>query len=157
MIRARSELYSISAYQQYLKKREGNIRLDFNENTNSPSPKVIRAIQKIDGESVSMYPNPELLKEKLASFLKLKKEQVLLANGSDEAILLILYSFLEKGDKIIIPNPTFPMYELYAASIGAKIKKVEYNTDLTFPTKRIEAEITPDTKIIILVSPNNPT
>lgn len=157
MIRARNELYSISAYNPPLKERGGKIRLDFNENTNGPSPKVIRAIQEMNGESVSMYPDPAPLKEKLAFFLNLKKEQVLLANGSDEAILLTLYSFLERGDRIIIPDPTFSIYELYAASIGADIKKVEYNADFTFPTKKIISEIIPKTRMIILVSPNNPT
>lgn len=157
MIRARSELYGISAYQPPLKERTGKIRLDFNENTNGPSPNVIRAVQELRGENLSMYPDPSPLKEKIASVLKLKKEQVLLANGSDETILLTLYSFLEKGERIIIPEPTFPIYALYAASVGANIIKVEYNEDLTFPTEKIISEITPNTKMIILVSPNNPT
>ncbi len=157
MIRARSELYKLSAYQPPLKERVGKVRLDFNENTSGPSPKVIRAVQEFSAEYLSMYPDPNPLKEKIASVLKMKKEQVLLANGSDEAILLTLYSFLEKGDKIIIPDPTFSIYELYAASIGADIKRVEYNEDLTFPTKRTIAEIDSKTKMIILVSPNNPT
>src|SRR3989338_2134648 len=157
MIRARKELYTVSAYQPPLKERVGKIRLDFNENTNGPSPKVVRAIKELRGEELSMYPDPDPLKEKIALFLKVRKEQVLLANGSDEAILLSLYSFLERGDEIIIPDPTFPIYELYAASIGAELKKVEYNEDLTFPAEKVMKEINCKTKMIILVSPNNPT
>ena len=137
--------------------RENKLRLDFNENTIGCSLKVIQALQQIDANKLSVYPEYTKFRKKIASFLKINENELLLTNATDEAIQLVMNTFVEKGDEVIIPVPTFAMFKFYASLAEAKTKEVLYEENLTFPTERIISSISSKTKIVILVNPNNPT
>jgi len=137
--------------------RENKLRLDFNENTIGCSPKVIQALRQVDANKLSVYPEYTKFMKKLASFLKINENELLLTNATDEAIQLVMNTFVEKGDEVIIPVPTFAMFKFYASLAEAKIKEVLYEEDLTYPIDSIINSISSKTKIVILVNPNNPT
>ncbi|PIN79642.1 histidinol-phosphate transaminase [Candidatus Woesearchaeota archaeon CG10_big_fil_rev_8_21_14_0_10_34_8] len=157
MIKPKKELFLVKPYKPPLKNRKGKICLDFNENTSGPSDKVLDAVRNIDNNNLSMYPDYSELKKKLSVFLGFKDEELLITNGIDESIMLLTFAYLNKGDEVILPVPTFSLYNLYCSILGAKITKVSYNEDLSFPTDEVINSITKKTKIIVLVSPNNPT
>jgi histidinol-phosphate aminotransferase len=158
MIKARKAVVEMDEYNPPTSGRESYLRLDFNENTVGCSPKVIETLKKIKQESLSVYPEYIDFRKKLAKFLKVKFDQVIPTNATDEAIKTVIETYIEKGkDEIIIPVPTFAMFKFYAQLNEAIIKEVLYNDDLSFPTERVLKEINPKTKIVVLVNPNNPT
>lgn len=156
-IKPKLSVQNIKQYDPPTKNRKGKLRLDFNENTIGCSPKVIEALKNISSEEISVYPEYSKFREKLASYLNLKSPEIILTNGTDEAIKVVMDTYLDKNDEIIIPTPTFAIFSMYASVIGTKIKTVLYNKDLSFPTEKVLECISSKTRIIVLVNPNNPT
>jgi len=157
MIQPKKAIEEMDAYNPPLEGRRDMLRLDFNENTVGCSPKVLNAINNIKEVEIAAYPEYSKFKTKLANFLKIPKEKVIVTNATDEAIMVIMNAYIEKGDEIILPVPTFAMFKFYAQLTEAKIKEIPYTSNLTFPTKKLLAAITKKTKLIILCNPNNPT
>ena len=153
----KKQVIELDAYHPPTDGREDMLRLDFNENTIGCSPKVIKALKKITASQLSVYPEYGNFIKKIANHLGVNTDEILMTNGTDEAINLILGAFTNIGDEIIIPTPTFTMFRFYATLTGAKINEILYNEDLSFPFKRIMEQINEKTKIVVLVNPNNPT
>ncbi len=84
-------------------------------------------------------------------------EELLLTNGTDEAIHIICETYLEPGDEALIVVPTFAMYEIYAAATGARAISIPAAADFKFPTERVLANISKRTRFIAVANPNNPT
>jgi histidinol-phosphate aminotransferase len=82
---------------------------------------------------------------------------VALTNGVDEAIHVLFETFLEAGDEVLLPLPTYTMYEIYASATDASIVPALACDDLHFPFERLLAAITPRTKIIAIANPNSPS
>jgi histidinol-phosphate aminotransferase len=82
------------------------LRLDFNENTFAPSPKVIERLRQITAEGLTKYPEREGVERITAAHFGLQADQVLLTNGVDEAIHLVCAAFLEQNDGAIICLPS---------------------------------------------------
>ena len=78
------------------------LRLDFNENTLAPSPKVIERLQAMTAEGLTKYPEREAVERIVAAHFGLQADQVLLTNGVDEAIHLVCAAFLEEDDEAMI-------------------------------------------------------
>jgi histidinol-phosphate aminotransferase len=133
------------------------LRLDFNENTLACSPKVREVLGRISAGDLTRYPEREPVEAIVAAHLKLAPPQVALTNGVDEAIHVLFETFLEAGDEILLPVPTYTMYEVYASATEARIVTVQAAADLQFPFERLLAAITPKTKIIAIANPNSPS
>jgi histidinol-phosphate aminotransferase len=82
---------------------------------------------------------------------------VALTNGVDEAIHVLFETFLEAGDELLLPVPTYTMYEVYASATDARVVAVQAADDLQFPFERLMAAITPRTKVIAIANPNSPS
>jgi histidinol-phosphate aminotransferase len=143
-------------YHPPLGSREG-LRFDFNENTLSCSPRVLEALGKISAADLTKYPERESVEKKVAASLNLSPDQVLLTNGVDEAIHILCQTFLGHGDELLLPTPTYSMYEVYGSGTEASIKTVPPEEDFRFPIGRLLNAITPRTKLIAIASPNSPT
>ena len=137
--------------------RKDKIKLDLNENLMGCSLKVIEALKKVTYDEISMYPEYDTFMNKLASYLNLEINNLMITNGADDALRVIMDTYLDKRDEIIIPIPTFYIFESYSEIIGAKKKFVYYNNDLSFPVENILEKINDNTKMIAIVNPNNPT
>ena len=157
MIEPRKAIEEMEPYSPPLESRRGLLRLDFNENTVGCSPKVLEAINNIKEEEIAAYPEYRKFKAKLANSIKVEPKKLMIANATDEAIAVIMQAYIEKGDEIILPIPTFAMFKFYAQLAEAKIKEILYTTNLTFPTKKVLTAINKKTKLVILCNPNNPT
>ncbi len=133
------------------------LRLDFNENTFSPSPRVIEKLQTLTAEGLTKYPEREPVEEIVAKHFGLNGNQVLLTNGVDEAIHLMCCAFLDANDEALIATPSFFMYDVNIQMMTPHLRKVQADETLEFPFERFMAAITERTKLIIIASPNNPT
>lgn len=156
MLKARDAVLRLKEYHPPLGGRTG-MRLDFNENTAGCSPRVLERLKSLGPEELAKYPEREPVERAVAEFLGLRSEQVLLTNGVDEAIHLLCEAYLEPGDEVLIPVPTFSMYEIYAAAAGAEVITVPSDKRFRFPMERMLRAITPRTRLIAIANPNNPT
>jgi len=93
----------------------------------------------------------------VAEHLGVAAEQVALTNGVDEAIHVLFETFLEDGDELLLPVPTYTMYEVYASATDARAVTVQAAEDLQFPFERLLSAITPRTKIVAIANPNSPS
>jgi histidinol-phosphate aminotransferase len=133
------------------------LRLDFNENTLACSPAVLAAIQNLSAADLTRYPEREPVEALAAQHLNLAPSQVILTNGVDEAIHVLCQAFLDTGDELLLPVPTYTMYEIYASATEAGIVHVQAEKDFSFPYEALLAAITPRTKLIAIANPNSPT
>ncbi len=133
--------------------------LDFNERTTPPSPKVKQAIQNLlNADKLQLYPEYGKLEKKLARYAGMNTNQVMITNGSDQAIDLIFRTFTEKTNTVIIPTPSFAMFYQCAKIAGNKILRPLYaKSDLSFSLKRLLGMINKSVKLIVICNPNNPT
>ncbi|MGH9606362.1 MAG: pyridoxal phosphate-dependent aminotransferase [Terracidiphilus sp.] len=152
----RARVEAMKEYHPPLGSRDA-MRLDFNENTVACSPKVREALGRISAGALTRYPEREPVEAIVAAHLGLAAEQVALTNGVDEAIHVLFETFLEAGDELLLPVPTYTMYEVYASATDARSVAVQATDDLQFPFERLLAAITPRTKIVAIANPNSPS
>ena len=139
--------------------REGKLRLDFNENTVGCSPKVIEFLRaKLSAPRLSIYPEYVEAVPELAAFFKVSPGELTLTNGTDEAIQLLMNTYVDDGDDVVTLQPTYAMYRFYAELAGASVRAVEFRREtLEFPLEELLAAIQPSTRAILIANPNNPT
>ena len=155
-VRPRKAVLEMPEYHPPLAGRDA-LRLDFNENTFEPSPRVIERLRTITAEGLTKYPERETVERTVAAHFRLQAEQVLLTNGVDEAIHLMCATFLDAADEAVVWTPSFFMYDVSVQMMTPHLRKVQSDATLKFPFERFMAEITERTKLIIVASPNNPT
>jgi len=128
-----------------------------NENPLGSSPMAVSAIKK-SLESINLYPDGACfyLKKALSSKYKLDMDSFVVGNGSDELIVLALQAFINKGDEVIIADPTFLVYKLAAKLAEAKVISVKLK-DFKYDLEAMQSKISPRTKMIFIANPDNPT
>lgn len=133
--------------------------LDFNERTMPPSSKVLKAIADfLKSNELQLYPEYGKLEKKLAQYAGVTEDQIMITNGSDQAIDLIFRAFTETNDTVIIPSPSFAMFYQSAQIIGNKILRPLYKKgSLLFPLEELLKMINKSVKLIVICNPNNPT
>ncbi len=139
--------------------RSGKLRLDFNENTVGCSPKVIEAISKyLTADHLSVYPEYVEAMSELASFFKVKQDEFAMTNGTDEAIQVLINTYIDDGDDVLLLRPSYAMYRFYAEVAGGSVRELEYRKkDLSFPIDEFLEALRPETKAVLIANPNNPT
>ncbi|HHV93715.1 MAG TPA: histidinol-phosphate transaminase [Firmicutes bacterium] len=133
------------------------IKLSFNENPYGPSPRAVEAMQR-ELTQLHLYQDSkgDDLRRAIAADLEVEPEQVILTNGADELIFLTAFAFLEPGDEVIIPTPTFGQYRASSLAMGARPVPVAL-TDFRIDVETILQAVSSCTKIVFLCNPNNPT
>ncbi|MEE4358477.1 MAG: histidinol-phosphate transaminase [Desulfococcaceae bacterium] len=138
--------------------RSAYLRLDLNENSLDPPDHVIRALKScLDRKGIQMYPEYFRFLPKLAAYAQVGENQIILSNGSDQAIEIILRAFLGPGDTMLMAEPGFPIFNQVAGVIGAKVHGVPYDKELHFPCEAFLDAITADTNLVVVINPDNPT
>jgi histidinol-phosphate aminotransferase len=137
--------------------RLGKLRLDFNENTIGCSPAVLRAMRGITREQLTLYPEYEVSVRRLARGFGVKPSEMLLTNGVDDALRLLMETFVEPGSSVLVPEPTFSMYRFFAEVAGARVDMVRYDEAMRFPLKATLKALRRAPRILFLANPNNPT
>jgi histidinol-phosphate aminotransferase len=156
MLRARESVRTLKEYHPPLGDREG-LRLDFNENTAGCSPRVLECLWNLNREVLAKYPVREKGEAVVAAHLGVATDELLLTNGTDEAIHLICETYLEPSDEAIVVIPTFGMFEIYAAATGARVVSIPAGDEFAFPTDTVLSAINSRTRLIAVANPNNPT
>jgi len=152
----RARVQAMKEYHPPLGSRDA-LRLDFNENTLACSPRVREVLAAISSGSLTRYPEREPVEAVVAAHLGLAADQVALTNGVDEAIHVLFETFLASGDELLLPVPTYTMYEVYASATEARAVAVQAADDLQFPFEPLLAALTLRTKVIAIANPNSPS
>ncbi len=158
-IRPREAVLQMAPYHPPTGGRAGKLRLDFNENTIGCSPKVIEFLKsRLDENRLAIYPEYVEAKHSLAGYFKVDEREMLLTNGTDEAIQVLINTFIDDGDDVVILRPSYAMYKFYAQVAGAHIREIDYRANtLEFPLEELLETIEPITRAILISNPNNPT
>jgi histidinol-phosphate aminotransferase len=137
------------------------LRLHLNENTGGCSPRVLEAIRSLGATDVSTYPSYATLVRACATHFAVDPEWVLLTNGLDEGILMAAVGHIAcpraHDAETIVPLPAFDPYPNATAAVGATAVRVLPGPGFAFPTDAVLHAITPQTRMIFLNTPNNPT
>jgi len=133
------------------------IKLASNENPLGGSPKAKEALKKALGE-INRYPEGSCfyLRQALSRKLRLRPNQFVFGNGSDELIDIIIKTFVEEDESIVTADITFLEYQILTRVLGRRLVKVKLK-DLTYDLKAIFKHIDKRTKLIFIANPNNPT
>src|SRR5947209_6085423 len=139
--------------------RRNKLRLDFNENTVGAPPHVIDFIKRyLTAADLSIYPEYDNAYEDLAKFFGVATTELTLTNGTDEAIQLLINTYVNSGDEVLILRPSYAMYKFYSQLAGADIQYIDYRPGtLAFPLEELLERITPSTRAVLISNPNNPT
>jgi histidinol-phosphate aminotransferase len=153
----------------------GGLRLHLNENTAGCSPKVLAALHALTREQAALYPDYDEVVASVTSRFGVRAEEVVLTNGLDEGILaacvaalrrdrlLPFHRMTERAEagasqpKAVIVVPAFDMYAACIDVVGGKVVRVQLEKDFSFPFARLTKAIGPETRLIFLTTPNNPT
>lgn len=132
-------------------------RYDMNENPEGlPKEFVDSVLKEITPEFLSIYPEPDRFLNKYASFIGTKYENLVATNGSDMGIRYLLEVFGEEGKEVVTVAPSFEMYWVNCNILGLKHVPISYNKDFTIDVDNIVNAITTDTRVVVLLNPNNP-
>ena len=134
-----------------------SVKLASNENPLGPSPKAVAALRaKLD--QLHLYPDGDCfyLKAGLAKKLGVAPETLIFGNGSNEIIELAARTFMRAGDEAVMAEQAFVVYQLIVQAVGGKSKQVPLR-DYTHDLDAIAAAISPQTRLVFLANPNNPT
>ncbi len=133
------------------------IKLDTNENPYGTTIRVQEALASLD--RYHRYPDADqrVARERVAEYAGAPVERIIMGNGADELIDLILMATIDPGDEVIIPIPTFGVYAQRPPLFNGVSRLVERKADFELDLDAIEAALTDRSKVIFIASPNNPT
>lgn len=150
-----------SGYRTVPDPGEG-LRLHLNENTSGCSPAALAALRALGEIDAAVYPDYTAVNAETAAHFGVPVDWLLLTNGLDEGLQLVSWAALGGRDRrdpadAVVVEPAFDMYAACAAAAGGRVVAVAPRPDFTFPIDAVLAAITPDTRLVFLTSPNNPT
>lgn len=131
------------------------VKLNTNENPYPPSPRVIEAIQDALGGDLRLYPDPmaDEIRDRAARLYQLKSANVLVGNGSDELLAILMRATIDPGDRVAYPVPTYSLYDTLVTLHDGKAERVPFPADFSLPP----ALATSDARLLILCNPNAPS
>ena len=159
VLEPREAVLRMAPYSPPTGGRADKLRLDFNENTVGASPRVVEFLrQHLSEAQLAVYPEYSDAKRDLAAYFKVDPGDFILTNGTDEAIQVLINTYVDDDDEVITLAPSYAMYRFYAEVAGARVREVPYRRDkLAFPFEELLEAITPATRAVLIANPNNPT
>lgn len=157
VVPVRRAVARLRPYRPPLEGRAGRLRLDFNENTVGCSPAARNVLARLGRERVAMYPEYEKTRLRLAGLFRVSPHEMLLTNGTDDALRLVVDTFVEARSPVLLVEPTFAMYRFYAELAGARIVSLRYDAGMRFPLAGALRALRARPHVFFLANPNNPT
>ncbi|HEV2176756.1 MAG TPA: histidinol-phosphate transaminase [Terriglobia bacterium] len=157
-IHARSIVERLATDRPPGEARGDILRLHLNENTVGCAPAVVRGLRRrLSAPWLSRYPDYEEGRAILARHFRVKPDELTLTNGVDDAIKLICDTFVEPGDRLLAPQPTFPMYEFFHRLAGGRVSLIRYDAEWQLPAAKVVTALRRRPRWLALANPNNPT
>jgi histidinol-phosphate aminotransferase len=143
----------------------GTLRLHYNENTAGCSPAVLDALRAITREELATYPEYSAITARTARWLGVEPDWVVLTNGLDEGLEAVTKYGAWHADaghaarrpQFIVPEPAFEMFDEFSSMARAELVRIAPEAGFRFPLTALLEAVTPSTRVIYLIDPNNPT
>lgn len=132
------------------------IKLNTNENPYPPSPKALKVLQELGGELLRRYPSPmaSAFRQAASQVFEVPVDWILVGNGSDDLLTMIIRACSEPGQQVVYPMPTYVLYRTLAQIQGAEFVEVPYQEDYSLPVEQlIEAQ----GAVTFVACPNSPS
>lgn len=132
------------------------IKLNTNENPYPPSPKALQALGEMEGEWLRRYPDPMAGKFRAAAseVLGVPPDWILVGNGSDDLLTMIMRACAEPSKRVVYPMPTYVLYRTLAEIQDGKIEEIPYDDDYQLPLEQL---IAANGAVTFIASPNSPS
>ena len=158
-LKPRPAVLDMAPYHPPTGGRRNKLRLDFNENTVGAPPHVIDFIKRyLTAADLSIYPEYENTLQDLGRHFGVATDQFTLSNGTDEAIQLLINTYIDDGDEVLTLRPSYAMYKFYSQLAGARVEELDYRAGtLAFPLEELLERISTGTRAVLISNPNNPT
>ena len=139
-------------------QESGWVKLNTNENPYPPSPGVVQAVAQAAGGRLNVYPDPLATKfrEKAAKLLGVDEDWILPANGSDENLTILIRTFVDPGELISFPYPSYVLYQTLADLQGARRERLPLNADWSWD-HQASGPIVQRSKLVLVPNPNSPS
>ena len=139
-------------------QESGWIKLNTNENPHPPSPRVIEAIEAAARGRLNIYPDPlsTKLRRRIGELFGVDPDGVLPGNGSDECLTILMRTFVDPGELVAYPYPSYILYETLADIQGARHERIRLNPDWSW-NRATTAEVVRRSKIVLVPNPNSPS
>lgn len=149
--------YLLGLYRPPLEKtnREEYVCLDKNEPPFSAFDTIENMFDDNDMKMLRVYPDLYSLYEKLADFVGVGIHNLLITQGSEQALKYVFEVFVEEGDEVVYYNPSFAMYDVFSFLKKASIKYIEFHDDATTNVGDILKAVTDKTRLFSLINPHN--
>jgi histidinol-phosphate aminotransferase len=159
VLQPREAVLRMAPYSPPTGGRGDKLRLDFNENTLGASPQVVEYLREhLNANDLAVYPEYGQVKRELAAFFSVDPDDFTLTNGTDEAIQVLINTYVDDEDEVLVLRPSYAMYRFYAEVAGAAIREIPYRAEkLAFPLDEAVEAIRPTTRAVLIANPNNPT
>jgi histidinol-phosphate aminotransferase len=134
---------------------QGFIKLNTNENPYPPSPKVTSALRKAINPSLRLYPEPlsDSLRSTAADVFGVEPSNIIVGNGSDELLSIVLRCFVSPQDRVAVPAPTYSLYDTLIEIQDGMAFRVDYPPDFSLPDSLAEQ----NAALTFLCNPNAPS
>ncbi|HHP7245679.1 MAG TPA: histidinol-phosphate transaminase [Elainellaceae cyanobacterium] len=132
------------------------IKLNTTENPYPPSPHAMNVLHEIDGELLRRYPHPmaQSFQNAASQALGVSPDWVLVGNGSDDLLTMLVRACTQPGRRVVYPMPTYVLYQTLASIQDADIIEVPFPDDYTLP---VEALVSAEGAVTFVASPNSPS
>jgi histidinol-phosphate aminotransferase len=132
------------------------IKLNTNENPYPPAPAALQVLRELDGELLRRYPHPmaRAFREAASLALGVPADWILVGNGSDDLLTMIMRGCAEPGRRVVYPMPTYVLYRTLAQIQDAEVVEVPFHEDYSLP---IEPLIKAQGAVTFIASPNSPS
>ena len=155
----RKEIDAIAGYVPGEQPKLANlIKLNTNENPYPPSPQVTEVLRNFDPDRLRRYPDPtaDALRELFAASVSMKRENIIIGNGSDDLLTMIFRAFTSPELPVAIFDPTYSLYPVLAAMQGAKVIKIALDREnFSYPEDAVSRA--GNANLLIITRPNAPT
>ena len=156
----RPEIDALEGYAPGEQPKFSNlVKLNTNENPWPPSPAVQKIWENFDWERLNRYPDPcaDKLRDAFAAVNNVKRENIIVGNGSDDLLTMIFRAFTSPELPVAIPEPTYSLYPVLAAMQGAKVIKIDLDEANNFDLPGDFLEKAAGANLLIFPRPNAPT
>lgn len=153
----RPHLLRLAGYVPGEQPRGGPVlKLNTNENPYPPSPRVIEAIQRcLTGDALRKYPDPtgQAFRETAGKVLGVDPACILIGNGSDELLTILVRAFVPEGGLLAAPTPSYILYRTLAELQNARIQLLPFDTNWRLAPQQLD----PTVKVTFIPNPNSPS
>lgn len=132
------------------------IKLNTNENPYPPSPKAMQVLREFDGERLRRYSDPmaSAFRQAASQVLGVPADWIVVGNGSDDLLTMIMRACTEPGRKVVYPMPTYVLYRTLAEIQAADVEEVPFPDDYALPVEKL---IAAQGAVTFIASPNSPS